>query len=1091
MIPLHNHSQYSALDGFSTPEEIADRCVEIGCPCCGLTDHGVVTGHLAFAEALEAKGIMPIFGCELYHGTKTTFKARERDQAHLIALAKTDEGLLNLWRLVNNTARPERFHNVGRVFWDDLEKYHEGLIITSACIQGLVPQGLMNEDTEALNRYLDIFGDDFYIEISTYPSGSVQEVNSLLIAAAQERGIPLVYANDAHYAFPDQFEAHDMYLALQTGQTVFTPIEERTMYHPPQAVSMMDEDTVRANLDYLPEHIVDEAIENSIRIAEQIDARLPSVRRHLPMFVPADSPWVESDSKALSAEELFIDLVEAGVVQRYGEEAAQEVWDRALYECETLLNDGIHHYFLMGWDEAMFAKHEGIEMGPGRGSSAGCIVAYALGITDIDPLHYGLIFERFWNSGRTKGFPDIDSDFSRTRRQEVIAYLRQRWGTDKVQAIGTTGYMKPKSVVDKLAKGFGISFDEAKELKEIIGKTTKIEILGHDQIGWTPELEPGKVYYVSRDCGEEIEQWIRAKSDRTKTRERFVRMCEICCSRVKQYGIHASGIVISDVPLDAELPAYMRGGKAGIPATMFTMSDVDKRLLVKLDVLGLRTLDALEFWRAEMATKDIDIEWSGLDLEDHPDEMWQMLHDGFTAGIFQVEDGYGRQLCKRMFPSSVSDLAVIVALNRPGPIQAGIPDQYILRRNGEEKVTYGDGLETILSPILGNTYGLFVYQEQIIAYFNALGYTLSESDAVRKILGKKQPQDLVALRDGTGEWDDRGYFSMAETHGLSQEAAESVWRTLEGFADYCFNMSHAVAYAVITLRGIFAKFYGPAEFYVACMRSYDSGDKREMAPQYVNEARRLNIEVKPPHILKSLGYSHVSDGAWYFGFEDVLGVGTSGDYIVKLREEGMDISSFEAFNNAFTEFNDAIAADIKARKKAGEEVPKSKSPKQHLQAQKIEALRVVGAWQDVCPDERTMTEQQTAEQELLGVILTDNTVEVLDRNAGEIAHCDSFDELIEPWASKVEDEEMDFIEYQVCGIVTGVQEKRAKKSGNPFGIATIESEGRQVEFMVFGNKWKSHKFLFRIRTPGIFTLRHQPPNDYGESYIFDRGKVLK
>jgi DNA polymerase-3 subunit alpha len=1103
MIPLHNHSQYSALDGFSTMEEIADRCLEIGCPCCGLTDHGVVSGHLDFAQALQAKGIQPIFGCELYHGLLADPRGQGRDQAHLIALARDDEGLRNLWRLVSSTAQADHFHNVGRVFWDDLRKYREGLTITSACIQGLVPQGLMEDDMEPLNRYLDIFGDNFYIEISTYPADAIRDANSLLIAAAQERGIPMVYANDAHYAFPRQFHEHDVYLAKQTGNTIDTPISERKMYHPEGAVCMMTEEVVREHLSYLPQKIVDECIDNSIAIAESITAQLPEVRRHLPVFVPGDCPWLDDDSKALSAEELFVDLVEDGIVDRYGEDASDRVWERATREAEILLDDGIHHYFLMGWDEIQHVKSEGYSVGPGRGSSAGAITAYALGITDIDPLYYDLIFERFWNKGRTKGFPDIDTDFPRATRKRAIRYLKERYGEDRVYAIGTTTYMKPKSVIDKLFKAYGMTLTEAEELKEIVGQTTKIEILGHDQIGWSEDLEPGKVYYVEKDCGVAITQWVMKDQPHRARRAEFVNACRTCCSRVAQYGVHASGIVVADVPLDEWLPVYMRGVKDDdkVAATMFTMSDVDKLQFVKLDVLGLRTLDVLQYWKEMMAEKGVDIEWSGMDKEEQPEEMWQMLHDGYTAGIFQVEDGYGRQLCKRMLPNSVEDLAIIVALTRPGPIQAKIPDAYIARRNGEQEITYeSERLEEILDPILHPTYGLFVYQEQIIGYFNSLGYTLGESDAVRKILGKKQPQDLVALRDGLGEWKDRGYFDMARAAGLSDAVAESVWQTLEGFADYCFNKSHAVAYGVVTLRTIFAKYYAAAEFYAACMRSFDPSKDRKkkaaMAPMYVNEARRLDIPVYPPHIRESRGYSHVNvDGAWYFGFEDIFSVGHSGDYIVELREEiGIDISTPESFEEAFSQYSQNFLADQSARKKAGEMVAKVKSPKQLLQANKIQALYEVGAWETMESDGRTLTAQQDKELELLSVILTDNVAEVKDRNAEEISSCDNFAELMIPWDTKMQDEtdEYDYLEFKVYGTISNVVEKRSKASGKPFGIVTIDNDLDQCEFMVWNNKWKSHKkFLFQIRTPGIFTLRQQPPNDYGESYIFERGYILK
>lgn len=1111
IVPLHTHSMYSSLDGFSTPDEIAQRVSDLGCPCCGLTDHGVITGHLPFAKALKDKGIKPVFGCELYHGLVTDPK--KRDQAHLVALAMTQQGLANLWSLVNCTSDYAHFYNVGRVFWDDLAKYSEGLVITSACAAGLVPQSILRDDYEPLNRYLEIFGDNFYIELHTYPFNKrftdtdtddwvdMRVINEALVSIAMERGLPVVYANDAHYAFPNQYPFHDLYLASQTKQDIYTPIDERKMWHPEGALSIMDEETVRQSLSYLPDSVVDEALANSLAIGERADATLPGFARHLPAFIPSECPWLEAKQQSLSPEELFIDLVEDGIVERYGEDASSEVWDRAIYETETLIRDGIHHYFLMGWDEMMAAIDKDIETGPGRGSSAGSIVAYAMRITDVDPLHYGLIFERFWNSGRAKGFPDIDSDFSRYKRAEMIAYLEERWGSNRVCAIGTTGYMKPKAVIDKLRGGCGMTYEEADELKKIVGQTTKIDILGHKQIGWDPKLEPGKVYYVKNECGNEIEQWIKSVPPRSELRRTFVDMCEICCSRVEQYGIHASGIVVSDTDLPPLAPAYRRGGRDGKPATMFAMEDIDKLGLIKLDVLGLRTLDVLEFWRQQMRdTHGIDIKWSGLDLEQHPDEMWDMLRDGYTSGIFQVEDGYGRHLCKGMDPRSVEDLSVIGALNRPGPIQAktssglNIPEEYIVRHKGLSPVTYiHPRIEEVLGPVLNDTYGLFVYQEQIIAYFNSLGYTLSESDAMRKIMGKKQPQDLAAIHEGTGEWKGKSYMQMAERMDIPEAPAQETWDTIMGFADYCFNKSHTVAYAIIGFRTLFAKYYGAAEFYAASMRSLDpstDGEKRKaMIPQYINECRRLGINVYPPSVSKSRPYASATDGDLYFGFYDVKGVGHSGPYIEELARSGdVDMATAHSFTESFKKYNDNWLKIKKAKVKSGEWEPKEhKSPKQQLQINKIEALEAVGAW----GLNDNLTEQQDAEQEYLGVIVTDNRDEVLERNAEEIAGCDQWSEVVRPFMDKTDNEDRNYFEYTVCGIVTSVSEKRSRKTGQPFGIVTIEMGNESLEMGVYGSKWRSHKFLMKIPTVGVFTLQHSAPTDYGESYKFQSGHVLR
>lgn len=1115
-VPLHNHSEFSSLDGMSTVEEIARRVGEMGCPCCGLTDHGVVAGHLDFAKALEKAGVKPVFGCELYHGTKHDgFKGRERDQAHLIALAMTDAGLRNLWCLTNETARPENFHNVGRVFNEHLEKYHEGIVFTSACALGLVPKGLLQGDTTWLNWYLELLGDDFYIELSTYPGDvefndrdldgqavTTKLVNSLLVEVAQERGVPLVYGDDGHYAFPEQYELHDMYLALQTGQSIYTPIDERTMYHPPGAVCMKDEATVRKALDYLPESVVDEAIANAVALGERANAQLPAIRRHMPAFIPGDSPFLEEEQMALGAEELFIDLVVAGIYKRYGDDPAPEVWARVHHEVETCLNDGLHHYLLWGWDEVTFCDYEGIARGPGRGSSAGCICAYALGITDVDPLHYDLIFERFWNSGRADGFPDIDSDFSQARRQEVIQYLEARLGVGSVVAIGTVGRMKPKAVIDRLGRGTGVTSQEVSELKAIVGKTHDIEIHGVDQIGWDPEIEPGKVIYVKDDVGEEIDKWIEAERGRTKVRQRFVDLCAATCSRVQLYGVHPSGVVISDVPTADELPAYRRGGKKGVPATQFPMDDVDKRQFVKLDVLGLRTLDTLEHWRTMMREdRGLDITWSGLDRESQPDDMWEMLSNGFTAGIFQVETPSGKRLVDQMGVHNLEDLIALNALNRPGPNI----ERYLDKRNGKTPITYPhDRLEELLHPILVNTYGEFVYQEQVIHYYNALGYTLNESDAIRKILGKKKPEALSALHDGDGEWKGRGYMEMTGAAGVPQGPAQVIWDSLERFASYSFNRSHAAAYALIGYRCLFAKYYGPAQFYASCVRTAEGDKRHEMLPVYVNEARRLGIEVNRPSIVFSQGACRVDgeDNIW-FGFGDVKGVGESGDYFAELRDR-LPWETPEAFYERFEAENAAYLKAKAANKKLAlkgldDEIVEleEKSPKQKLGAQKIQAIFQAGAWDDVIEPDAPMATRQALEEELLGVILTDCTAEAFEANAEEIAGCDDPAEVRRPFLEKCPEFEMDPVDkdsafrYEVCGIVTGTQEKRGKKSGKSFGIVTIECGQHELEFVVFNSQWKSYKFLFRIRNPGIFVLKQTGPTEYGESYQFLEGRLLK
>jgi DNA polymerase-3 subunit alpha len=1093
-VPLHNHSDYSNLDGNALPVEIAARAKELGCPSCAITDHGVVTGHLDFAKEMKAVGIKPIFGIEAYHGTKWTgFKGNERDQHHLILLAQNDKGLRNLWSLVDDSARLERYRFVPRVSWEALEKYSEGIIATSACSLGLVVKSLLKDDYEPLNRYLEIFGDNFYIELHTYDAykhfedaeGTQADINKMLWSVAQERGIPVVYANDAHYAFPEQYEFHDTYLVQATGktkkgeadQTVYTPIEDRKMWHP-HCLYIMGEDEIRERLNYLPDTAVDEAIANSIKIGEECSADLPEVSRHLPLFVPSECKWPEAQGFD-SATELFIDLVEKGVQERYGEDAGPEVWGRAIREMEVFIDSGLEHYFLLDWDKCRFCDNEGILRGPGRGSAAGCLVAYVLGITDVDPLHYGLVFERFWNPGRAKGFPDIDTDFARKDRPRVVKYLQERWGEDKVRPIGNTGRMKPKSVIDKFYKACDISWDDKEELKKIVDTVPNINILGPDSIAWSREADPDlkhrgkeRTIYVEDHVGDKIAKWI----GRDDKRARFVRTCAYLTNRVSTYGIHASGVVVSDVPLRDQLPADLRGPKEERRAvTSFTMEDVDARMFVKSDVLGLKTLDTLDEW---VKICDLEgFEWSGLDKLDYPEEMWQLLDKGMTAGIFQIESGQARDFCERFKVRSVEDLSIAGTIIRPGPKES--MESFLIRRAGGEDDEFDGRKIPLLADVLEPTYGWFLYQEQVIEYFKRLGYNLSDADAVRKILGKKKPEELANLHEGREEWEGKSYRDIAWPQ-LGRETAEEVWAKLEDFARYSFNKAHAICYAVIGFRALMAKYYAPAEFYAACIATVEQQKKAEYIPAYISEARRLNIKTFPPDIMHSKEGVNVSEGNIYLGFEDVKGVASGGDLIVELRDQGIDISTPE-------KLFEVVEADAKALTKEKARYKKEgllwdgrdKSYKQRLNAAKIQALYDAGAWDSLGERDVSMEVKQHFEKELLNVILTDDSYEVLSAHADEFDELDEYHEVIE---ATYQGEKLRF---RVPGVVVNIKRVKSRANGQSMGIVTAEYGGETLEFATSPKTWKSHRFLWKDRTCAILELAKTE-----RGLVFENGEKL-
>lgn len=1138
VVPLHVHSGYSPLDGYSQPIEIAHAVKDLGCPCCGLTDHGTVAGHLEFFKALTSVGVKPIPGIELYHGTKWSgFKGNERDQSHLILLSKTTEGLRNIWRLSSAASAPEQYRWQPRATSDQIVKFKEGIVATSACALGLVPKGMIKGDNSWLDFYLDTFGDNFYIELSSYtpdkPFGELdldgeilntRKINLGLVELGLERGVEFTIGDDAHHARKEDYPFFDAYIALSTGQTVFTPIEERKMWHP-NTLYIKGEDELRETLSYLPQAVLDNAIANTVKIGEESNVELPGVERRMPIFVPSDCPWLAKDEER-SAGEVFIDLVQEGILERYPA-AGEAIWDRVFYEVETFLESGLEHMFLMDWDKNQFCDTMGILRGPGRGSAAGSIVAYALGITDVDPMHYDLFFERFWNPGRAKGFPDIDGDHERDRRHEIITYLVDRWNRANVSLIGTVTRMKPKAALERMQKAYGITDEEVGALKRMVGEVPDIDILGSDSIGWSKEVDPdfvlggkARTVYVMEHVGDDIEEWLDSREAyRRKYLKIYLEAVGKICNRPEGFGIHPSGVVISPVPLDCELPTGPRGTKENRrPATEFPMNDVDGRLFVKLDVLGLKTLDTLAEWLKEIKLKGVDLDWSGLDKEEWPLEMWQLLWDGFSAGIFQIEGGYASHIAKGFKPRSVLDLSIIVALNRPGPIRSGAPDSFITRRNGEEDDLFDGRKIPMLQPILEETYGWFLYQEQVIQFFSKLGYDLSDADAVRKILGKKKPEEMAALAAGTGEWAladgaDSLVFSPLDAEGepisgldivvsskgykevaypqLGKETADEIWAKLVEFAKYSFNKAHSVAYGIIGFRCLLAKFYAAPEFYMACIRTVEQGKKAKLIPTYINEARRMGIIVHPPDIERSQAEVAVwEDGDIYWGFSDVKNVATGGAYVVVARDE---LDAPVETPDALFEWIEAAANDVKKqrakwRKDGTPFNPKEKTPKQMLGENKIQALYTAGAWERLEGYKTPLHELQNREKEALSVILSDDTADILVRNQSKIEDydCDSYAEALAPYES-------DRL-WHLPGTVIAIDEKTVKtgdNKGKSMGIITIEYMGDTIDFPVFSKQWRTHSFLWRERTTALWTLRQGLNNRTGEpGFSFKEGTKL-
>lgn len=786
---------------------------------CAITDHGLVAGHRSFAKAMQAKDLKWIAGMEAYQAAtsrkvkpeaiqyvdrdgKTKTKV-PRDAAHLILLAKNAEGLRNL-NILSDEANRTGFYYAPRVDWELLEKYNEGIIATSACLSGLVSKGIAADSTEYLDRYLGIFGDRFFIEIHTYSAEKQRTINFELVSLAKSYGIPLVYASDAHFCKESDYLLHEMILNMQMKTDYHSPKnltvdgdvdEDYThdgdshCYHP-KSLFILSEDEVRESLSYLPGAAVDEAIKNSDLIAGQCDVSLPETRLHMPVFrVPdhVDVEFPEDNQLAL------LEIAERGLVERYGDPLPEEVSERFEREYEALtgvdLGNGatLGDYFLINWDWIKWAHEQGILTGPGRGSSGGSIIAYALGITHIDPIKYDLQFERFWNPGREKGFPDIDTDIEQGRRGEVKHdYLIPTYGADKVLSIGTHITHQPKSAIESVAKTyFGRERMKAEGLYDVVDKIKSIidtQVDAGKQPSWETlwELAGDNLAYF-RELSDE---W-----------DLVFQLAEEITGRISHYGIHASAVVISDVPLPEILPCRSatppKGSSERQLVTQVEMDEVEKDCgFLKLDLLGLRNLDTLALTAKLAGMKDFnwwtDIDYDALD--------YSLLTEGRTLGLFQVEEGKAAKgIAKDIGASSLMDLAAIVALNRPGPLRSGAVDRYLARKRGDEATSYP---HPILEDILQHTFGEMIYQEDVLAFFRKIGYSWEEADNIRWMMGKKKTKEMQA--------EYPRYLGRAKVH-MSEDDAEYVWSQMEDFSKYGFNLPHSLGYGMILAATIYAK----------------------------------------------------------------------------------------------------------------------------------------------------------------------------------------------------------------------------------------------------------------------------------------------
>lgn len=851
-VHLHTHSHYSLLDGVPKIPELIAAAKRHNMPAIGLTDHGNLYGAIEFYEEAKKNNIKPIIGCELYVAptSRHTNKPHERPY-HLTVLAQNTTGYQHLIKLVT-LANLEGFYGKPRVDWELIERYSDGLIFLSGCLSGEIPRALLSGDEEkaaqVTQRFLALVGSErFFLELQHRPTMSEQtRVNDGLLRLHQQFNVDVVATNDAHYVEPEDAEAQDILVCIQTKR-LLTDTNRLTMRN--ENYSLLSPKIMREHFAHIPE-----AIDNTVKIAERVNIDIPLGRIQLPHYnLPEGiTPFQELDR-----------LCQEGLQRRYTQ-VTPIMQTRMQYELEVIQKTGFASYFLIVQDFINWAKNQGIAVGPGRGSAAGSFVAYLTGITDIDPLRYNLLFERFLNPERVSQ-PDIDTDFADARRDDVLRYVEQKYGKDHVAQIITFGTMAARAAVRDVGRVMGFSYGYCDRMAKMIPMFTNLD----QAIRQTPELR------------ELIEQDPDA--------HRLIRNAKKLEGVVRHTSTHACAVVITNKPLDHMVPLQEADQTSKIIITQYSMNPIDHLGLLKMDFLGLKNLTVIEntlaIVRATIGTI-IDIEQLPLDDK----KTFDLLKSAATIGVFQLESSGMRRYLKQLQPTEMEDIIAMVSLYRPGPMEF-IPD-YIDGKHGRKKITY---IDERLRPILEKTYGIAVYQEQVSEIARQLaGFTYGEADVLRKAVAKK----IKSLLNEQGEKLITGMIQ----HGIQHDVAQKIWDFILPFARYGFNRSHAACYAMIAYRTAYLKANFPAQFMAALMTG-DEHDTDRIALE-IKHAHEMGIAVLAPDINESFGYFTVikeslSDGATArirFGLNAVKNVGTHiVDVIIRERKRDGRFSSLENF----------------------------------------------------------------------------------------------------------------------------------------------------------------------------------------------------
>lgn len=1019
-VPLHLHSEFSLLDGAIKLKDLCKFAKENNMPAVAITDHGVMYGALdLYLEAKEA-GIKPIIGCEFYvhNGDITERDPNNNPRYHLILLAKNNTGYMNLVKLASDAAC-KGFYMKPRINFELLKELHEGIICCSACLGGEVLQNLLKGDYEeakaVAKRYKDLFGDDYYIELQDHGLEEQKRTNPDLIKIAKELDIKMIITNDSHYLRKEDADWHDTLLCMQTQSM---KDEENRFHFPNNEFYVKTVSEMRDAFKWMDTETFDQCIKNTVDIAEQCHV---TIKWEAPL---PDFPVPPNHTTDSYLEE----LVMQGLKKKYKEEdITPELKERVKYELGIIEKMGFSAYFLITWDFIHFAKTHDIPVGPGRGSAAGSVVAYALDITDLDPIRHHLLFERFLNPERFS-MPDIDTDFCIEKRGEVIDYVVKKYGADKVCQIITFNTLAARNAFKSVARVFGMEYAKSNKTASLIEDTIEGSMIEGSEL---------KNLY---DTDEEIKKVI----DTAKNVEGI--KCGI--------GMHAAGVIISYKPLDQIVP--VQPSKDGIIITQYHREILEKMKLLKMDFLGLRNLTMIhKTVKLVKKCQGIDVDINHIPLDDKP--TYDMLVRGETVGVFQLESSGMTNLVKKLKPDVFEDLGALVALFRPGPLGSGMVDDFVERKHGRQAITYA---HPRLEPILKDTYGTMVYQEQIMQIFQVMAdYSLGQADQVRRMMGHKDPVAMAAQKDKLIEGSAK--------YGMKAEDATKLFEQIQNFAAYCFNRAHSSAYAFVAYQTAYLKCHYPVE-YLSALLSSVAGDQ-DKTQAYIEEALKYGIKVLPPDINKSY-LEYAPDGKNIrFGLASIKQVGEGViEEIIKEREENGEYKSiYDYIKRLDTKCSNkktleglikagAFASIEKSRKQLMDNIEyitatasKESKAKESGQGSLFDMLGDTSAIEDAkfqlsgSDEEYDARTLQNFEKEFLGFYVTSHPLSTIR---------DKLPFLMTHKITEIPEQPNDKI-VTICGLITAVKQIPTKKDPTKFiRFITVEDLSGKIEVIAFNGK---------------------------------------